>query len=114
MNQSGLTRCAFFQGRILPGMEAAFYQHVENVMIPLWSRFPAVREVRVLTQESADIDRPAYPLVMVMRFDSHQDIELALASPVRAQSKRESAALIAMFEGTIFHTVFNHLSPAAA
>lgn len=112
MTTSGLTRCAFFQGRIRPGMEAAFYQHVKDVMTPLWSQFPEVRELRVLTQESADIGEPAYPLVMVMRFDSHEDIEQALASPVRAESKRESAALIAMFEGTIFHTVFNHLYPA--
>ena len=109
MSTAGLTRCAFFQGRIRPGMEVAFYQHVQDVMVPLWSRFPKVRGVQVWTQENADIKEPAYPLVMVMRFDSQADIEQALSSPVREESKRESAALIEMFDGTVFHTVFNNV-----
>ncbi|WP_207896646.1 hypothetical protein [Raoultella sp. BIGb0138] len=112
MEVAPATKRGFYAALPFAGMEAAFYLHVKNVMIPLWSQFPEVREVRVLTQESADIGDPAYPLVMVMRFDSHEDIEQALLSAVRAESKRESAVLIAMFEGTIFHTVFNHLYPA--
>ncbi|HEY0207543.1 hypothetical protein [Acerihabitans sp.] len=109
MSTFGLTRCAFFQGCIRPGMELAFYQHVNEVMVPLWSHFPKVREVRVWTQENADIGEPAYPLVMVMRFDSQADIDQALLSPVREESKRKSGVLVDMFDGTIFHTVFNNV-----
>jgi len=109
MNVSGLTRCAFFQGRIIPGREQEFYQYVEQVMLPLWQKFPNVRHLRVCTQHTSDTLQPAYPLVMMMGFDCEEDIAEALSSDVRAESQNASRKLIAMFEGTIFHTVFNHL-----
>lgn len=108
-NDKGLTRCAFFQGRVRPGMEAAFRQYVSGTMVPLWSRFPHLRELRVSGQESSDVWEPAYPLVMAMRFDNHDELEQALASPARAESRQASAQLLEMFEGTVFHTVFKNI-----
>ncbi|MBB1599421.1 MULTISPECIES: hypothetical protein [unclassified Variovorax] len=102
-----LVRCAFFNGRIRPGMEDAFHRHVDERMVPLWTRFPAVRDVRVLRQHQSDVADPALPLVLVMHFDSHEDIAAALASPVRRESQQASRALLEMFEGAVFHTVFD-------
>lgn len=105
----GLTRCAFFQGRIRPGMEAEFHHYVATTMVPLWSAFPHLRELRVTSQESADVRDPAYPLVMAMRFDGQEALEQALASPARTASRQASARLLEMFEGTVFHTVFRNV-----
>lgn len=102
-----LVRCAFFNGRIKPGMEEAFHRHVDARMVPLWTCFPAVRSVRVLRQCRSDVADPALPLVLVMHFDSHEDIAAALASPVRRESQQASRALLDMFEGSVFHTVFD-------
>jgi hypothetical protein len=46
-------------------------------------------------------------MVLSVRYPSRESIELALASPVRLESKEVSKALIAMFDGTVFHTVFS-------
>lgn len=102
-----LIRCAFFKGRIKPGMEDRFDAHVQTRLVPLWTRFPGAREVRVMRQRDSDVDDPLLPLVIAMRFDSQASIDAALASPVRLESQRESRALLDMFEGSVFHTVFD-------
>ncbi|MFM0736339.1 hypothetical protein PQQ51_03695 [Paraburkholderia xenovorans] len=102
-----LMRCAFFKGRIKPGMESRFYRQVEDKLVPLWTRFPGAKDVRVIRQRHSDVDDPAIPLAIAMLFDSQDDIDAALASPVRRESQVESRVLIDMFEGTVFHTVFD-------
>jgi hypothetical protein len=42
-----------------------------------------------------------------VRYPSREAIEIALASEVRMKSKEVSKDMIAMFDGTVFHTVFN-------
>ena len=41
-----LIRCAFFRGHVKPGMEEEFFRHVHDKLVPLWSQFPGVQEVR--------------------------------------------------------------------
>ncbi|MEX3629418.1 MAG: antibiotic biosynthesis monooxygenase [Burkholderia sp.] len=101
-----LTRCAYFSGRIKPGCEARFHDHVENRLVPLWTRFPGAHDVRVLRQHHSDVGEPAFPLVIMMRFEDQAAIDAALASPARLESQIESRALIGMFDGVVFHTVF--------
>ncbi|WP_242468278.1 hypothetical protein [Burkholderia plantarii] len=85
-----LTRCALFSGRVRPGFEARFAEHVKTRLVPLWTRLPGAREVRVPRQQHSDAGEPAF----------------ALDSPVRRESQIESRALIEMFDGVAFHTVF--------
>ena len=35
-----LIRCAFFEGRVRDGKEAAFEDSVQQQLLPLWRRFP--------------------------------------------------------------------------
>ena len=51
-------RCAFFKGRVKPGMEQAFDRHVHETLVPLWTRFPGALEVRVLRQLESDVGDP--------------------------------------------------------
>lgn len=99
-------RCAFFKGRVKPGLEADFDAYIETRLKPLWARFPGVLEVRVLREVETDSDSIPLPLVLAMRFASREAIEAALASPARAESREVSKGLIQMFEGEVVHTVF--------
>ena len=99
-------RCAFFEGRVKPGCENAFAAFVKDRLVPLWTTFPGAEEVRVLRQKESDTAEPHYAMVLSIRYPSLEAIEAALTSDVRQQSRAETAELIKMFEGRIFHTVF--------
>jgi hypothetical protein len=100
-------RNAFFQGNVKPGMEEAFTDYIHEKLVPLWTRFPGAHEVRVLRQVESDVTQPHFAMVLSVRYATREDIEIALASDVRAESKEVSKGLIAMFDGTVFHTVFS-------
>lgn len=102
-----LIRYAFFRGRIKPGMETEFAHHVEDKLIPLWTRFPGAKEVRILRQRATDSADLGLPLGIAMCFENEQEIDLALSSPVRLESQVESRKLMEMFDGTVFHAIFD-------
>lgn len=99
-------RCAFFKGKIKPGMEDAFHAHWRENLVPLWSAFPNLLELRVLREVESDDAESPFPLVMAMKFGSREDIAAALESPTRWQSKETSKRLFEMFDGHVIHTVF--------
>ena len=101
-----LIRCAFFEGHIKPGCEDAFAAFVKDRLVPLWTKFPGADEVRVLRQRESDSAEPHYALVLSIRYPSLAAIEEALKSDVRQKSREETAELVKMFDGRIFHTVF--------
>jgi antibiotic biosynthesis monooxygenase (ABM) superfamily enzyme len=100
-------RCAFFEGRVKPGCEDAFAAFVETRLVPLWTKFPGATEVRVLRQQSSDTDEPHYAMVLAIAYPTLSDIEEAMKSGVRNQSREETKDLVKLFEGRIFHTVFD-------
>ena len=101
-----LIRCAFFEGHVKPGHEEAFALFVKNRLVPLWTKFPGAQEVRVLRQAESDTEEPHYPMVLQIRYPNSAAIEKALKSDVRNQSRAETVELVKMFDGRIFHTVF--------
>lgn len=99
-------RCAFFEGKIKSGCDVAFDRFVTERLVPLWTQFPGAEEVRVLRQQESDTAEPHYAMVLAIKYPSRAAIEKAMASDVRAQSRLETEELVKMFEGRIFHTVF--------
>lgn len=99
-------RCAFFRGHVKPGGQADFDRHVQETLVPLWSRFPGAEEVRVLREVESDRPDTHFELVIAMRFASREAIAAALESPVRWESKAASQTLFDLFDGDVFHTVF--------
>jgi len=53
------------------------------------------------------VNDPHFGMVLSVRYPSRESIEVALASAVRMESREVSKDLIAMFDGTVFHTVFS-------
>lgn len=100
-------RCAFFQGQVKPGMEDAFKRYIREQLVPLWTRFPGAQEVRVLRQVESDTTDPHFGMVLSVRYPTRESIDIALASEVRMKSREVSKDLIAMFDGTVFHTIFS-------
>ncbi|WP_127143932.1 hypothetical protein [Pelagibacterium montanilacus] len=100
-------RCAFFRGTVRPGCAQAFDEIVETTMVPLWRQFPRVRDVRVMRQVETDAQDHPLPLVLVMEFETREDIAAALASDARARSREASKGLLELFDGEVFHTVFS-------
>jgi antibiotic biosynthesis monooxygenase (ABM) superfamily enzyme len=99
-------RCAFFEGRVKSGCEQAFATFVAERLVPLWTQFPGAEEVRVLRQQESDAEEPHYAMVLAIRYPSRAAIETALNSEARRKSREETAELVTMFDGRIFHTVF--------
>jgi hypothetical protein len=79
---------------------------VRERLVPLWTRFPGAEEVRVLRQIESDTEQPHYAMVLAIRYPSRAAIAEALQSDARAKSRELTAELVEMFEGRIFHTVF--------
>lgn len=100
-------RCAFFEGRIKPGCDEAFANFVKERLVPLWTKFPGAQEVRVLRQTDSDTSEPHYAMVLSIAYPSLAAIDEALRSDVRQKSREVTAELVEMFDGRIFHTVFN-------
>jgi hypothetical protein len=105
-------RCAFFRGHVRPGQEAAFSRYIEERLVPLWTRFPGAEEVRVLRQIESDVSDPHLEMVLSIRYPSREAIDIALASEVRLESREVSKGLLEMFDGTVFHTIFDTHQPA--
>jgi antibiotic biosynthesis monooxygenase (ABM) superfamily enzyme len=99
-------RCAFFRGRVKPGHEQAFTRYVRERLVPLWTQFPGAREVRVLRQIECDASDPRFEMVLSIAYPSREAIEIALASDARARSREATSGLLEMFDGHVFHTVF--------
>jgi hypothetical protein len=99
-------RYAFFEGKVKPGCDRAFKSFVKERLVPLWTRFPGAQEVRVLHQMESDTEQPHYAMVLAIKYPSREAIDQALKSDVRAKSREETTELVKMFEGRIFHTVF--------
>ncbi|MCH8467701.1 MAG: hypothetical protein LAT78_14170 [Roseinatronobacter sp.] len=99
-------RCAFFQGHVKPGMQAAFDAHIETTLRGLWAQFPNAQEVRLLREVESDRPDTHLELVIMMRFATRAALEAALASEPRYASRAASQPLFEMFDGHVFHTVF--------
>ena len=99
-------RCAFFEGRVKAGREVEFKTFVTNRLVPLWTQFPGAEEVRVLHQTESDTPEPHYAMVLAIKYPSMAAIEKALQSDVRNKSRVETQELVKLFDGRIFHTVF--------
>lgn len=99
-------RCAFFQGHVKPGKQAAFDAHIKSELHALWTRFPHVQEVRLLREVESDRPDTHLELVIALKFPSREAITEALESDIRYASKDASKPLFDMFDGHVFHTVF--------
>ncbi len=99
-------RCAFFKGTVKEGYQDKFDAYIDSVLVDTWRAFPGAQEVRVLREVESDNPDMPLELVIAIRFESREAINVALKSPQRFDSREKSKPLIDMFDGEVFHTVF--------
>lgn len=99
-------RCAFFKGKVKEGYQEKFDTYIVDVLVDTWRAFPGAQEVRVLREVESDNPNMPFELVIAIKFESRDAIAKALDSPERYDSREKSKALINMFDGEVFHTVF--------
>lgn len=102
-----IIRQAFFEGQIHAGREEAFRAYVSEKLLPMWLRFPGVKEVRVLYHIERDEGAPSYPMVLSTMYESREALAAALESPIRYESREMTKGLLEMFDGRIHHHVFD-------
>ena len=68
----------------------------------------------MLRQRESDVADPRFEMVLSIRYPSLEAIEAALASDVRQRSREVTKGLLEMFDGTVFHTVFDAEQPSGA
>ena len=101
-----IVRQALFEGTVHPGREADFRAYVDGELLPLWRRFPGVREVRVLHEFDRDSGVPEVAMILAMTFEDPQALQTALDSPARFESREVTKGLLAMFDGRVRHQVY--------
>lgn len=101
-----IIRQAHFEGHVLEGREGEFRDYIEGRLLPMWRRFPGVREVRVLHALERDDGAAPIAMVLSMQFDDQSALTQALESPARYESREVTKGLLAFFEGRIRHHVF--------
>tara|TARA_R110000751_G_scaffold34382_5_gene85216 strand:- start:280 stop:606 length:327 start_codon:yes stop_codon:yes gene_type:complete len=106
-----IIRQALFEGNIHPGKADEFRAYVKNSLLPLWRRFPGVREVRVMFEVEHDDGFSPVAMVLAMAFDDRTALANALASDVRYESREITKGALAMFDGVVRHHVFNMFEP---
>ncbi len=100
-----IVRLGFFEGRIKPGQEEAFYAYARDQLVPLWRSFPHLLAFRMRRNASSDDGAPPYALILEFTYPSRAAMEEALASPVRMRSREVTQGLLQHFDGRIVHVV---------
>jgi hypothetical protein len=101
-----ITRFALFDGSVHPGQTAAFRAAVLAELLPLWRQFPGALAVRVSFADARDDGAPEYPMILAVDYPDLAAVDAALASPVRAQSRAATEAVLArFFTGRVHHHV---------
>lgn len=102
-----IVRLAVFSGHVAPEHTEAFEAHVRDRMLPLIADFPGILSVRVLRTEGGDGILADACLALEMNYADTAAMDLALASPQRAQNAIETEKMLTMIVNpTISHTVF--------
>lgn len=101
-----ITRYALFEGKVKDGQTDAFRKAVIERILPKWKKFPKAMDVRVSFGEARDEGAPEFPMILAINYPDLQAVEDALKSPVRAESRAATEAVLAeFFEGKIHHHV---------
>ncbi len=85
---------------------AGFVEHYRAHHVPILARWPGMRRVVLHTalpsEDSFPVNQGKAVLLAQLEFESQADLEAALASPQRAQARRDFERFPA-YEGTVVH-----------
>lgn len=84
----------------------AFVRHYKERHVPILARWPGMRRVvlhrSVPWNDPCPVNKGSAMLIVQLEFETHADLEQALASPERAEARRDFGNF-PPFEGKVFH-----------
>ena len=103
-----ITKCAFFQGTIKAGQEAAMRAYVNTELAPLWREFQPSENIKILFNVENDKDGPAIPLALIVTYKDQASLDRAMATEARYKARDMLPAFYQMFfnEVQLQHYVF--------
>ncbi|MBL6927719.1 MAG: hypothetical protein ISR44_00985 [Rhodospirillales bacterium] len=104
------TRSAIFEGVIHPGKEDAFFDIIENSLLPIWRRMPNVTDVRLFRPVAQDDGTPDIILVQQIDYPTRAAIDEALSSHIRDEAVAASEPLGDLYDGRHYHFVYEKLT----
>jgi quinol monooxygenase YgiN len=101
-----ITRFALFEGYVQQAQTEAFRAAVLTEILPKWRAFPGALAVRVCFENERDQGSAEIPLILAISYADRAAVDLALASPERAQAKAATESVMSrFFKGTIHHHI---------
>lgn len=100
-----LAFCAYWEGSVIGDAEA-FERYVRDTHLPLVAEYPRLAGLRYLKGVPRDGDPPRFTLSFELFFDSWDDFEVARRSKARELAAADADTLMAMFDGTVEHVVY--------
>ena len=94
-----ILRCGYFEGTVDESARPGLDRYVDEHVVPLLVQLPKIRSVRVLRALELEDGAPPYYMTFEMMYDSREDIQAALASPVRAAIRDKLAHVMATLRG---------------
>ena len=102
-----VVRSAVFDGVVLPENREQFRKNME-VLKQMVTQYPGIRDVRVryMSDEVAPEEGAPHPYVTFdFYFNSVEDMDKALATPLRQETRDEIQKSMPLFKGKIYHFV---------
>jgi uncharacterized protein (TIGR02118 family) len=93
-----ILRCGYFEGTVDESGRQDLDRYVNEHVVPLLIQLPRIRAVRVLRAREVEDGAPPYYMTFEMLYDSEEDIQAALASPVRAAIRDKLAHVMATLQ----------------
>ncbi len=101
-------RCAYFEGTVAAENRERFDRFFDEEVIPMITRFPNLRRVRLLRGEWFEEGAPGIYQTIELTFDSKEDVDTALASEARTRNveNMKKSGIMDLFDGRLYH--INH------
>jgi hypothetical protein len=104
-----IIRYAEFVGNIHAGKDDEFFRFVEDILVPLWTKFDGASSVTVCREVERDEGAPSMPLLLAIAYPDKAALERAMACDARFESRDQTKTLLGMFDGVVYHRVTDRL-----
>lgn len=97
------SRNAFIMGKVAPDSQATFNRVLETEVLPLIRSMPGVAQAHIHFSAEFDTDAPDVYGLLTIYYNSRNDMEVALGSPIRAAMQEHFRSILPALEGKVVH-----------
>jgi uncharacterized protein (TIGR02118 family) len=110
-DRSMFVRCAYYVGTVRPEDQETFDRYVREIHMPMVAQWPRLKLLRLLRSNGQPYlgEAPRYYQCFELSFATQADMNLCMASPERAETRRISALDNARFKG-LFQGEVHHIN----